>query len=643
MIQNAWLYHSRADSQLTLLTGKKFDPAPLESQLATSPHLDDVLIFGTNRPYPGALLLRSEQSKDLSDEQILDDIWPVVEEMNKASQAHVRISRNMLIPAPHLEEPLAKSSKGTLMRKAAEARLSAMIDAAYENTSDAKIGHIDDEDVPKFLLELIQSMLLTSDTLDLDSDLFSSGVDSIVCMRLRNSLRQLTPNYNQDLPFSVVEDSGTVRRLSEYILRKRHGAPDAKVEDAGRLMLDMANEYSSFEPPTQATGNEIASKDQCGQTVLLTGATGALGAHILNLLRNSETVSAIYCLVRGSDEHASKERVNKALQERGFDGLSFQPPINSKIQVVQAKLGDSKLGLTNDMYEHLAAEIDTILHIGWTVNFRLKLESFAKENIAGVKNLINLALAAGRAQPPRFAYCSSTAAIMNGKPGNSGHLLEATSQDPSDSSPLGYSRSKWVAEQICAEAHRRTPLRGNICVVRVGQLSGDSNTGIWNTKEAWPMMLSTAKLIGCLPNLKDEPVDWLPVDIAARAFVQAAESLNTTGSEQMTVYHVLNPHQEPSWETMLQWLQKKEGFEVVAPREWINRLERSDNTKHSSMKLVGLWKDMYDNESQEKDKPLPLPFSIAETSKSISALRDLQPVDESYIHKIWEWVKANVE
>lgn len=163
------------------------------------------------------------------------------------------------------------------------------------------------------------------------------------------------------------------------------------------------------------------------------------------------------------------------------------------------------------------------MHIAWTVNFRLKLPSFAKNNLPGVKTLLDLAVAAPRARCPRFVYCSSTASIISATADQPGGLPEHVTEGPSFASPLGYARSKWVAEQICLEAHRQTALKGRIAVVRVGQLSGDSETGIWNTKEAWPMMLSTARLIGCLPDLGDEPLDWLPVDIAAKAFLEAAK------------------------------------------------------------------------------------------------------------------------
>ena len=64
-IEGAWRYHSRADSQLTLVTGKKFDPAPVESAIVagSSGALADVLVFGNGKQYPGALLFRSGKDK----------------------------------------------------------------------------------------------------------------------------------------------------------------------------------------------------------------------------------------------------------------------------------------------------------------------------------------------------------------------------------------------------------------------------------------------------------------------------------------------------------------------------------------------------------------------------------------------------
>lgn len=642
--KNAWLYHSRADSQLTLITGKKFDPAPLEAAIATSPQLDDVLIFGNGRPFPGALLLRSERYAEITDQELLQVIKPVLEKLNRESQDHARIPLNMLFPLAHQEKPLEKSSKGTIIRRVAESRFEEVINHAYISSGSGSSIEVADDDLIAHLKDMVSELTSQSDEPTEDMDLFSYGVDSIACMQMRTRIRRLIPDYNQDLPMSVIEDCGTIRRLSEFILRKRRGESIVDQEDEEQLMLDLVKEYGTFvqsNTPNQAAADQ---ENNDGEIVVLTGATGALGAHILDLLGKSNKVKTIYCLVRGADQHAATERVSKALQQRNLSDLTHSDTATSKIHIVPAQLNNPHLGLPIDLYTHLATSATSIIHIAWTVNFRLKLRSFVTDNIAGVYNLLTLALAIPRPTPPRFTYCSSTASILNAPPTPSGLLPEQISPHPSSASPLGYSRSKWVAEHICLSAHETTPLAGRIAVVRVGQLSSASATGIWNSKEAWPMMLSTAGVIRCLPDLPGEVLDWLPVDIAARAFLEIglADRPVHGASAGMSVYHVLNPHTTPSWNTMLQWLRKVEEFEIVRPEEWVRRLEESGAKGHSAMKLLGLWKDAYLKDGRVESKARAR-FDTRVTMQCIEAVREVGPLDEAYVRRMWAWIKENVE
>lgn len=680
-IKNAWFYHSRADSQLTLITGKKFDPAPLEAAIATSEHLDDVLIFGDGQPYPGALLLRSEKSSESSDTDLVRTIWPQVERMNKESQDHARIPEHMLIPIKHQEEPLEKSSKGTIIRKAAEARFAKYIEFAYGNKEEQDFDDLRDEELPQYLTKLVQSMIQSPEPPAEDTDLFAYGVDSIACMRLRSHIRRLTPNYTKELPLSVVEDCGTIRDLSKYVIRKRHGEADAKVDDENQMMLDLVETYGDFSSYSSNCKPAVKCHEKNGNTgevVLLTGATGALGAHILSLLRSSPSISAIYCLVRGADAAAAHGRVSKALSQRGLPDLSSLTPENAKVTILQAQLSSPQLGLSDSDYHRLASTVTSILHIAWTVNFRLKLRSFEKDNIAGVRHLLDLALAQDdRIEPPRFTYCSSTAAVINAQPDNQGHIPESLSPDPASASPLGYSRSKWVAEHICLAAQRDTRLKGRIAVVRVGQLAGDSQTGIWNASEAWPLLLSTAELIGCLPNLGDEPLDWLPVDVAAKAFVQASQvdgaesgktgSTNGHGDRDdqaatLPVFHILNPHSTPTWRTALSWLLEKKAFDIVPPAAWVAKLAACDSDAHSSLKLLGLWTEAYGDDGQKmslkrkagsegvegsdgvsSEEATGKKFSVRETERAVEVMRGVRPLDEEYLGRVWEWVMREVK
>lgn len=153
-------------------------------------------------------------------------------------------------------------------------------------------------------------------------------------------------------------------------------------------------------------------------------------------------------------------------------------------------------------------------------------------------------------------------------------------------------------------------------------------------------MLSTARLIKCLPDLQEEALGWLPVDIAAHALLDIASVVGVKRDE-MAVYHVVNPHRSPSWHEMLQWLQKKEDFDIVEPREWVQRLEESGNEHHSAMKLLGLWKDAYGDKKRSFNEQAA--FSMVETTKNLPSMRDVKPLDEAFVGRIWAWIRDNVQ
>jgi thioester reductase-like protein len=228
-----------------------------------------------------------------------------------------------------------------------------------------------------------------------------------------------------------------------------------------------------------------------------------------------------------------------------------------------------------------------------------------------------------------------------------GNIPEEASNDPKDASPLGYSRSKWVAEQICKRADSQSRLQGRISVFRVGQLAGNSKTGIWNEKEAWPMMLSTVRLTKRVPEIKDEPLNWLPVDIAAQAFVEAAVERAHVGDE-MEVVHVLNQHRKTTWMDLLSWLKKEVDFEVVSPQDWIFQLQEleAQGKEYPAFKLIGHWRDtLCKNCSGEQSNEASSIAPHFETIRSVRAapvLADIKPVDEVYFMKIWKWIDASL-
>lgn len=111
--------------------------------------------------------------------------------------------------------------------------------------------------------------------------------------------------------------------------------------------------------------------------------------------------------------------------------------------------------------------------------------------------------------------------------------------------------------------------------------------------EAWPLMLSSVQVTNTLPDL-DEPLSWLPVDLAAQAVLQiASRKPPQKDGPDVPVYHILNNDHTVRWSDLLRWMEHVAApFDTVPAKQWIQQLEdlKGNEAKHPARKLLGLWK-----------------------------------------------------
>lgn len=320
----------------------------------------------------------------------------------------------------------------------------------------------------------------------------------------------------------------------------------------------------------------------------------------MSKLLAKQSVDKVYCLVRASSTDAALDRVISTLNKR-------QLPISnmSKIRAFPSDLSRKDLGLGAEVIYQLQNTLTKVIHSAWAVNFNIGVRSFEEQHIAGVRHLIDLCLSSCRQSPAEFYFCSSTsAAARTPLPGRvaEGHVL-----DLSHSFPMGYARSKLVAEHIVQAAAEQT---GMVCkVLRVGQIAGDTVVGRWNQDEGIPLMICSAMTMGALPAL-DETPSWTPVDIVAQTILELS-SLDSSEHEGASlvkkyaqdpeiVYNLVNPavfH----WTNDLLPALRDAGleFEVVDQREWIKRLREGeqDPTKNPTVKLTEFFAGKYDHDN----------------------------------------------
>lgn len=192
-IERAWKYHSRADGQITLSTGKKFDPEPLENLISSSsPLIQEVLVFGSGRQTAGILIFLTKEGLEMDD----DEIWKVIEAANLKGPAYSRISQEAIMVMTANAPKLPRSSKGTILRGAAEKLFEGDINEACqeEDLRDDGISGdqpVEGDDIHAIVSSVVKDILGGDETLKGDTNFYAHGVDSATCTRIRSLLQKV--------------------------------------------------------------------------------------------------------------------------------------------------------------------------------------------------------------------------------------------------------------------------------------------------------------------------------------------------------------------------------------------------------------------------------------------------------------------
>jgi NAD(P)-dependent dehydrogenase (short-subunit alcohol dehydrogenase family) len=359
----------------------------------------------------------------------------------------------------------------SILRPACYKKFAHIIDTTYERfekgTGQPKRDINDQAEMEAFLKETILAAIgekaKSAGELTTTTDLFAFGVDSLQATKVRNALIKSIELGEVKLGQNIVYEHPSITQLAQYILALKSGSSAAhSAEQIQGTMLAMVEKWCSKLVEQPANSAEV--KD-VGNVVVLTGATGSLGAHILDQLTSRSDVSKVVCLSRAKSHEDSAKRVQDSLAQRL---RSLSPEAQAKIVSFASDVNKSDLGLSPQEYESLRRESTAIIHNAWPVNFVLSIKSF-DEHIGGAVNLLNLALASPRAVKPAFFF-SSSVGTRQGRPDPV--VVEDFPDSPVTAGGMGYGQSKWVVEKICERAAKETKAR--VGVLRIGQLVGDT-------------------------------------------------------------------------------------------------------------------------------------------------------------------------
>lgn len=291
----------------------------------------------------------------------------------------------------------------------------------------------------------------------------------------------------------------------------------------------------------QATANSIISPRTTGSVVVVTGASGSLGSHLVQALAERSDVAHVVCINRPVTNMGPSERQANALSSRG---IKLSPEAQAKLRVFDTDTTKPQLGLSSQDYAWLAQHGTGIIHNAWPMSGTRPLKAYEPQ-IRVMRNLLDLAREMAVSTTPRqvdFQFVSSIG--VTGFSEGSQILEEPMSM--AAVMPSGYNEGKWVCERMLTQTLRSHPNLFRAAVVRPGQISGSTTTGVWNPVEHFCFLVKSAQTLKAWPQLQGI-LHWLPVDRSARTMVD----ILTMDSEIDTygVYHIDNPVGQP-WNEM---------------------------------------------------------------------------------------------
>lgn len=398
--------------------------------------------------------------------------------------------------------------------------------------------------------------ILHYEQVGIQDDFFDLGGDSL------KAIEFVTKAHGEGIYFALqnVFDYPTVEALCGYL--------QDRPEKNGMLSPEQFEKYTSILEQNVWNEEFTPERYKLG-TVLLTGGTGFLGAHILNALMK-HGVQKIYCLVRGNEQ-----RLAQRLQY--YFGEQYTNDIGKIIVPVVGDLENETIG--NDLPE----QVDYIIHAAASVKHYGSWQYFKRANVDATEHIVSYALRTNA----KLVYISTTSVSGNSMADQfDGYVSEEEKHFYESSLYIGqpldnvYARSKFEAETLVLDAMRKG-LRANI--IRMGNLTNRASDLKFQpnyTENAFLKRVKAVLDLGCLPDyLTSIYAEFTPVDATAEAITKIAEHMN----DRYTVFHV-NSNQNLYFDKMLEYLERAgHPLKVLSGVKFAERIRATIN---SSQKYI---------------------------------------------------------
>ena len=351
------------------------------------------------------------------------------------------------------------------------------------------------------------------ENIGIDDSIIELGADSLTLMKI--TIELLERNYIVNI--QDIYELKTIRDISDnFYYPKKSNLYKRSIEN---------NAYFQFDE--NFTNNKIKSKN-----VLLTGATGFLGMHILNELIE-KTNTNIYCIIRDKSTKSPKDRLTDKLKY--YFGDKLLKYIDKRIHIITADISLPKFGLSDNEYKDLGNKIDLVIHSAAIVNHYGDKNLFELVNVIGTNNMID--------------FCREFSIYMNHISTTSVSAYIPESEEPvvfdehclyvgQNYSDNIYIKTKFEAEYNILEAINNSDIKASI--YRLGNISARYLDGKFqenDTKNAFlNRVITLSRLDKIAKSFSDLKIDLSPVDYCAKIIVELS-MLESSYSKVFHIYH----------------------------------------------------------------------------------------------------------
>jgi amino acid adenylation domain-containing protein/thioester reductase-like protein/non-ribosomal peptide synthase protein (TIGR01720 family) len=330
-------------------------------------------------------------------------------------------------------------------------------------------------DVEELMAEMWGSVLKV-ERVGIHDNFFELGGNSLKAIQL---VSHMVKNF--DVKIGQIFKYKTVAELAENILFKRDNMKE-KIEEMRKshhltreeedqqiyLKNQLEIEKKKYSQNIGQETWEGISNSNDYKCILLTGATGFLGAHLVPELL-AVTNAELFLLVRGSTGEDAENRLRKRLNF--YFGDAFFDKNRERIQVVKGDLKKDNLGLSTTVYESLVNKVDAVVHSAANVRHVGLYEDFYEDNVAATERLLNFSIT-GNAKD--FHFISTTGVCSGTVKDETYTLFTEYRQDFGQVHENVYARTKFEAEKLVVDFRKKGI---NTSIYRMGFLVCHSQTG----------------------------------------------------------------------------------------------------------------------------------------------------------------------